>query len=427
MHIGIGKPTEEMVMRNDKREHMARTILAVFVVWTLLFSGIVGLGASFIAMAGEETIEPTADWNCNSAVTVSGDIKLDGDLNLLAGCILTVIDGGISFVQDNSHRYSLNINVGASLNLTNSYLTVETNQIEPYLSLPVNVDGTLIGWNAILQFPGFINVTGVIELWDSEVTGLIPPGWVSDPNGLLNDAPVFAFASGEGQFYRTTIDPYFTTSAFTRNDVNRGWMYDFNVTGASRVWIVDSYLDIDYSALDSAHNVLQVGDSARVFAYNMSIDTSDATPNRRGAIETTGTGVAYILRWANVLCEDNAGVPIETVSLDPLLVQTGTRPNFPDSLGLTPHAYILNYLGVTAGTWLVTGPNGKAMVPLLSEYIDDSVIQTTPNSEFYGPYEVTGTYNLPPVINSAAVFSFNPYPAMDPFDGTADVTLVFDT
>jgi subtilase family serine protease/RNA polymerase subunit RPABC4/transcription elongation factor Spt4 len=427
MHIGIGKPTEEMVMRNDKRERMARTILAVFVAWTLLFSGIVGLGASFIALAGEEPIEPLADWNCNSVVTVSGDIKLDGDLNLMAGCVLTVLDGGISFVQDYSHRYSLNINLGATMNLTNSYLTVETNQIEPYLSLPVNVDGTLVGWNAILQFPGFINVTGTIELWDSEVTNLIPPGWVSDPNGLLNDAPVFAFASGEGQFYRTTIDPYFTTTAFPRTDVNRGWMYDFNVTGASEVWLVDTYLDIDYSALDSDHNVLQVGDNARVYAYNMTIDTSYSLPSRRGAIQATGTGIVHILRWANVLCVDNAGVPIETVSLDPLLVQTGARPNFPDSLGQTPHSYILSYLGVTAGTWFVTGPNGKAMLPLLSEYIDSGAGQGPPNSEFYGPYEVTGTYDQPPILTSAVVFSFDPYPAMDPVDGTADVTLVFDT
>ncbi|MEE9223597.1 MAG: hypothetical protein V3U51_02490, partial [Thermoplasmata archaeon] len=127
---------------------MARTILAVFVVWTLLFSGIVGLGASFIALAGEEPIEPAADWDtfialagddpiepmvdwdtCSSNVTVPGDIKLDGNLTLLDGCILTVLDGGISIVQDDSNRHSLNINLGATLNWTNSYITVETNQI----------------------------------------------------------------------------------------------------------------------------------------------------------------------------------------------------------------------------------------------------------------------------------------------------------
>lgn len=427
MHIGIGNTTEDMVMRNDKSERMARTILAVFVAWTLLFSGIVGLGASFIALAGDDPIEPTADWNCNSVVTVSGDIKLDGDLNLLAGCYLTVLDGGISFVQDDLHRYSLNINLGATLNLTNSYITVETNQIKPYLLLPVTVAGTLIGWNAVLQFPGFMNVTGTVELWDSEVLALSGiPIWVTNPD-RFNDAPVFTFVNGEGQFYRTTIDNYFTSTAFSRTHANFGWMYDFNVTGTSRVWLVDTYLDIDYSAFDTTHNVLQVGNNAEVYAYNMTIDTSDTSAGRRGAIQASGTGIAYILRWANVLCVDNEGVPIESVSLDPLLVQTGTRPNFPDSGTQTPHNYILNYLGETGPTWLVTGPNGKSLVPLLSEYIDSSAGQGPPNSEFYGPYEVTGTFNQPPILTSAAIFSFNPYPAMDPVDGTADVTLVFDT
>ncbi|MCK5292049.1 MAG: hypothetical protein KAR39_08560 [Thermoplasmata archaeon] len=397
--------------------------MAVFVAWTLLFSGIVGLGASFIALAGDDPIEPTADWNCNSVVTVSGDIKLDGDLNLLAGCYLTVVDGGISFVQDDLHRYSLNINLGATLNLTNSYITIETNQIEPYLLLPVTVTGTLIGWNAVLQFPGFMNVTGTVELWDSEVLALsnIPP-WVTGSD-RFNDAPVFTFTGGEGQFYRTTIDNYFTSTAFSRTDVNFGWMYDFNVTGASQVWLVDTYLDIDYNAGDTAHNVLHVGNNAEVYTYNMTIDTSDISANRRGAIQTTGTGVAHILRWANVLCVDNAGVPIENVDLTPTFTQTGATPIFPDSGIATPHNYILTYLGKTAGTWLVTGPDGRSLLPLPSEHIDDAVDQTTPNSEFYGPYDISGLYLA---VTSSDTFSFNPYPAMGPADGTVEITLVFD-
>lgn len=403
---------------------MARTILAVFVVWTLLFSGIVGLGASFIASAGEEPIEPTADWNCNSVVTVSGDITLDGNLNLLAGCYLTVLDGGISFAQDDSFRYSLNINLGATLNLTNSYITVETNQIKSYLLLPVTVTGTLIGWNANLQFPGFINVTGTVELWDSDVTALSSiPGWVSRPD-RFNDAPVFTFTNGEGQFYRTRIEPMFTSISFDRNDPALGYMYDFNVTGASEVWFVDSYMNIDYHSSPSAHNALFVRDDSKFFAYNMSIDTSYVVSDRIGAIRTAGNGVARILRWANVLCVNNESVPIENVALSPVLLQTGAAPQFPDTLTGTPHNYILTYLGEAAGTWLQTGPNGKSKLPLPSEYISDGVPQTTPNSEFHGPYEVTGTYNA---LTDSAVFSFNPYPAMDPEDGTVEITLVFNT
>jgi subtilase family serine protease/ribosomal protein L40E len=422
MQISIGKIMEDMVMRNDEDGRMARTILAVFVVWTLLLSGVIGLGASWVAVAGEEPIEANDDWNCNSAFTVTGDIELDGNLNLLAGCVLTVQDGGITFAIDNQKRHSLNINVGATLNLIDSYITVETNQIQPYLILPVTVAGTFYGENAVLQFPGFINVTGTMELWDSDVTAMTDFGGYVSNIEPYDDAPVFTFAGNSmGQFYRTSIEPYYTGT--NRNDPNTGWMYDFNVTGNSRVWFVDSYLDVDFVNDVNVHNVLMVRDTSQVYAYNLSMDTS-ISGNRVGAVQTSGTGVLHIMRWANVLCVDNDGVPIEGVTLVPLRVQTGTRPNFPDSGTQNPHNYILSYLGETAGTWLTTGPNGKSLVPLVSEFIDDTVVQTTPNSEFYGAYEITGTYLT---LTDVKTFSFNPYPAMDPADGTAKITLVFDT
>jgi hypothetical protein len=414
-----------MVMRNDKREHMARTVLTVFVVWTLLFSGIVGFGASFMAVAGEEPIEPMAGYDCPAGNhNWTGDHYFDGDLNLAANCILTVRDGGITIFSDDDWRYSVNINAQAELRLVNSYLTAGINQIKPYLILPVTVAGTLYGENAMLQFPGFINVTGTIELWDSDVTAITDfQGVLSNPDEF-NDAPVLTFFGGEGQFYRTSIDTLYTsTRPGGRNDPATGFMYDFNVTGNSRVWFVDTYLGIDYDLSPLSHNQLWVRDTSLVFAYNLTIETSLGA-NRIGAIRTSTSGVAHILRWANVLCVDNEGVPIEGVTLDPVLVTTSSRPNFPDSLGQTPHAYILNYLGETALTWLVTGPNGKSLIPLPSEFIDDTVVQTTPNAEYYGPYEVTGTYNA---LTSSHTFSFDPYPAMDDIDGTVDVTLVFDT
>lgn len=402
---------------------MARTVLTVFVVWTLLFSGIVGFGASFMAVAGEDPIEPAAGFDCTPPGTYiwSGDVILDGDLNLQAGCILIVQDGGITIFSDNLNKRSLNIAAGATLRLENSYLTAGINQIGPYLVLPVTVDGTLYGENALLQFPGFINVTGTIELWDSEVTAITDFQGVVPDTEPFDDAPVFTFSGGEGRFYRTRIDTLYT-SPLGRNDPNTGFMYDFNVTGNSRVWFVDSYLGIDYDSSTTTHNQLWVRDTSLVFAYNLTIETSMVS-NRIGAVRTSG-GVAHILRWANVLCVDNDGVPIEGVTLNPVLETTGLRPDFPDSVSQNPHAYILTYLGESVGTWLVTGPNGKALIPLPSEFIDDTIFQTTPNSEYHGPYEVTGTYNL---LTSNHTFSFDPYPAMDPADGTVDVTLVFDT
>jgi hypothetical protein len=169
MHNGIGKLTEDMVMRNDKRERMARTILAVFVVWTLLFSGAVGLGASFVAWADEKPIEPTGDHNCSGLEIYDGDVKIDGNVNLNLGCYMIIRDGGLTIIMDDDDRHSLNINLGATLELNNSYLTVWTDQFKPYLLLPVTVAGTLYGVNANLQFPGFINVTGNFALNNTEL------------------------------------------------------------------------------------------------------------------------------------------------------------------------------------------------------------------------------------------------------------------
>lgn len=420
MQISIGKIMEEMVMRNDEDGRMARTILAVFVVWMLLLSGVVTLGASWVAVAGEETIE--SNYDCSGLEDWTGDNVIDGNLNLLAGCVLNVQDGGITFAIDNLHRHSLNINVGATLNLINSYITVETNQIQPYLILPVTVAGTFYGENAVLQFPGFVNVTGTMELWDSDVTAITDFGGYVTNTEPYDDAPVLTFAGNSvGQFYRTSIWPYYTGT--NRNDPNTGWMYDFNVTGNSRVWFVDSFLDVDFVNDVNVHNVLMVRDTSKVFAYNLSMDTS-VGGNRVGAVQTSTSGVFHIMRWANVLCVDNDGVPIQGVTLDPELIQTGARPNFPDSLGQNPHNYILSYLGETGATWLTTGPDGKSLVPLVIEYIDDTVIQTTPNSYYYGAYRITGTYLT---LTDVKTFSFNPYPAMDPADGTAEITLVFDT
>jgi subtilase family serine protease len=215
-----------------------------------------------------------------------------------------------------------------------------------------------------------------------------------------------------------------TSSSFDRNHATMGYMYDFNVTGSSEIWFVDSYLNIDYHSSPTLHNVLYVRDDSLVYAYNMSIDTTYAINDRVGAIRTAGNGVVHIMRWASVLCVDNEGVPIENVALSPILLQTGASPRFPDSGGSTPHIYILTYLGETALTWMDTGADGKALLPLPIERIDDFVNQTTPNSDYDGPYTVTGTYLA---LTSSQTFSFNPYPAMDPEDGTMEVTLVFDT
>ncbi len=415
---------EEMVMRKVNELRRARTVLSVFVVWTLVFSGTIGIGASLVALAADEPIEPVGiDVVIDTDELWPGDNELDGNLTITASGNLTVRDGGITFAQDFNNRYHLTIEAGGSLNLLNAYITVEIDQIKPYWLFEMDVSGTLYGENALLQFPGHVNVTGTMILWDSDVTGLtgdIP--WTLDDD-RYNDAPVLHFDGATAHFYRTSIMPMFQYTGFGRSHISLGYLYDFNVTGGSQVWIVDSYLDIDYSTGDNTHNELWARDSAKIYAYNMTIDTSAPGPSRNAAIRTSplpSSANVTLYRWASVLCIDSSGVPMPGVTLTPNLL-TGA-PSYPDSGGNNPPNNILNYIGENATSWKVTGPDGRALLPLPSEFINGNVDQTEPNSQFLGPYNITGQYGT---NFSYATFSFNPYPAMDPEDGTYEVILQF--
>lgn len=417
---------EDMVMLSVKKSRMARSILSIFVVWSFVLPGIFGIGWTLVGSAGDGPINPSPNLTVTSPMRTSGVIRLDENLVITATGNLTVENGGIIIVQDFPDRHSITIQAGGGLNLINSFISVETNQLEPYLILPVSVSGVLYGENAVLQFPGFLNVTGggQIIMWDSHITGLdyVPP-YV--PNGdTLKYAPIITIdGSGESHFYRSTIDSMFTTTVFDRNNATMGYMYDFNVGGDARVWIVDTYIGVDYSSGVKAHNVLWARDNSKVYAYNLTLDTSYVGTDRQSAIRTSApVAEVFLMRWARVLCVGNASTPIENVPLTPVLITTGGPPNFPDTGNPTPHNHILSYLGKAAATWKRTGPDGIAMLPLPTDEIDWTVDQTAPNSKYDGSYNVSGTYGG---YTDGSEFSFNPYPAMDGPDGTYEVTLRF--
>ena len=418
-------------MRKAKDLRRARTILSVFLVWSLVFSGAIGFGGFLVALAADEPIEPTVDWTVRTAMTMEDDNYLDGNLVIVGPQgNLTIRNGGLTLTPDYNNRHTITITNGGVLYLENAYLTVETDQIDPYYLLRIDVAGLLYGQNAVLQFPGHINVTvnGRIILWDSLVTGLSGDIPFTTADDRYNDAPVFYFNNAEGQFYRTRIDPLFAYTGFSRLHPTLGYMYDFNVTGTTKIWFVDSFLDIDYDTGASTHNVLYVRDSAKVYAYNMTIDTSAPGPTRFGATQTSpapSTANVTLFRWADVLCVDSSGVPIQNIPLTPELFQTGGAPYYPDLPGATPPDIILQYIGKTSANWKITGADGKALLPLPSEFINYNVDQTEPNSDFLGAHKITGRFNA--TTTSSKTFSFNPYPAMDPVDGTHEVILVFPT
>ncbi|MFQ6060762.1 MAG: CARDB domain-containing protein, partial [Thermoplasmata archaeon] len=415
-------------MRSGKESRMARNILSVLVIWSFLFPALIGIGNSMVASAGEGPIEPNPSMIISGTYTTTDEFVLDENLVITGTGNFTVIGGGITVTPDYVHRWSITIQDGGSLNLIDSYLTVETDQIQPYLVLSVDVSGVFYCEKALLQFPGFVNVTGngKMVMWDSEVSALIDiPSFVPDPTDW-DFAPVFTInGNAEAHFYRSTIGygSMFTTTDFDRNNATLGYMFDFNVEGDALVWLVDSYIGVDYESSPYTHNVLWAKDNAKVYGYNFTLDTDYQGDDRESAIRTAPpTAVVWLLRWANVSCLDNDSVPIEDVPLNPLLQPSLTPPTFPDTSTQTPHNYILNYLGKDQLTWKRTGPDGKVVLPLPTDKIDWTVDQTGPNSKFDGAYRIEGTYSG---FTSSSNFSFRPYPAMDPLDGSQKVVLRF--
>jgi subtilase family serine protease/ribosomal protein L40E len=417
---------EDMVMQSVKESRMAKSILSVFVVWSFVLPGILGIGMTLVGSAGDGPIDPSPNMTVTTPLTWYGVARLDENLVITGAGDLTVENGGIIFVQDQSHPHSLTIQAGGRLSLINSFISVETNQLEPYLILPVSVAGTLYGEDAALEFPGFVNVTGggEIIMWDSLITGLdyVPP-YVPGRLGLMYGPIMTITGTGDSQFYRSRIDSMFTTTAWDRNNATLGYWFDFNIGGDARVWIVDTYIGVDYESDVNAHNVLWARDNSRVYAYNLTLDTSHQGTGRQSAIRTSAPiAEVFLMRWARVLCVDNSSIPIENVPLTPVLITTSGPPSFPDTGNPTPHNYILNYVGRTDVTWKRTGPDGIAMLPLPTDEIDWMVDQTAPNSKYDGSYNVSGTYGG---YTDSVDFSFPPYPAMDGPDGTYEVTLRF--
>ncbi|MCK4949558.1 MAG: hypothetical protein KAS60_05690 [Thermoplasmata archaeon] len=126
----------------------------------------------------------------------------------------------------------------------------------------------------------------------------------------------------------------------------------------------------------------------------------------------------YIHRWLVPTVRDENGAPVEdadvdiTFLADPLLLPEYPRNGWAND----PSSDILTYLGKTVGNYKTTGADGRAWIPLLSEWMNSTLQQPTfPNTEFIGNYNATATY-VP--FTGFATMAFNPYPALTESDNT---------
>jgi len=227
---------------------------------------------------------------------------MDGNLTIRAGGVVKVVNGGISFTQDNGpdgvpgtsddRSYTLTIEDGGMLILERSILTTHLDQLDAFPSLGVLVrgGGTLIANDSTLQFPGhmFLDASTLI-MRNSEVighdteriSGYCNPTYF--PPDAFNDAPVLMFMSSNVSIYDSELRNVFEWSGdeeriynhtyeFARDDGDRSIVtYEFQRTPAklgARNNITDQEL-VNLTANDSAYFKVAPGEVFGVDSFDI--------------------------------------------------------------------------------------------------------------------------------------------------------------
>ena len=418
------------------RARMNGKVLSLMIVSMLAVGGLAVLLGASSAPAQAATCDQgggiiTSDWTITTAQVCSGILyTVDGSVTVNSGGSLTLINGGLSFAKDALHTgYSLTVNSGGTLVLDNSIVTVQTTAIQPYLKLAFTANGGSIVMRngAVLKFPGWFNATGAtISLSDSAITGFLPGEisstglWVSDND----NSPLIAWSSTSATLYQSQIARIYENTTYSSSvaaaNVTGPIEGNVSLTAGSALYAYDSYIGVDFSNKFSLHNEIQVDATSNAYLYNVTIDQSE-TPTQESLWQpayniTAAGGSIYLLRWAKVSVVDSTGFPVSGATIWSAQSPTSTTAQYPDnSMGTTPSAATLSYLGRTAANWNTTDAAGAVVLPLYSDVITTASL---PNANSFGNYQETVTFGS---ATATAGVNFNPYPAVTWQDNNAMV------
>ncbi len=401
-------------------------VLSLMIVSLLAIGGLLGFVLAVTPTASADTCGQastllTGSWVVTAPQTCSGLMfSLDGSLYIRSGGSLTLINGGISFVQDTGHIHAMFIDAGGSVTLNNSTITTATNILNPYVKLTATVNGTLaMVQQSVLQFPGalLLNSGSVLNMTsstitgfsDSQLSGLGTSSWVDDND----DSAIITMTGSTARLYQSTIEKIY------ENTQAGGLAKNITLSSTSTLYAYDSYLGIDFSNNWQIHNVLTVDTTSRAYLYNVTVDQaqSDATPQylQLPAIVPAGSGAVYILRWLHVETTDPYGTPIGNV---PVWSHIGTQTaQYPDNgNALTPSAQTLWYIGRTAATFNKTGASGWGRIPLWTDTVTQSSL---PNANSFGNYYLTAQYNAS--VQNTVAAGFPTYPSITAADNNLQV------
>lgn len=417
-----------MKSRNGNRLAWSAVILLVL---ALSATGLVGLLT--LDQAAADIVVVNGDWTVTGTNVYDGTIfKVDGNIYIESGALLEIRNGGIIFLEDSAHIYQLEIRDGASghgtLILDNSFLTTEPNQLSDYLKLDIIVAGTLILRNgSLIKHPGTLSTSGtaVVDVRNSEITGFTTEEIASfnlDPDDN-DDAPVMTFAGSS-----TVVIAASTVSRLYENAASPGPdpRYNITVQDTSTLTIIDSYVGVDFLDDDAKHNVIAAEGNSQVYIYNMTLDEEQSNTVDPSewipALVPVGTdSTFYVHRWLSTKVLDRFGSAVEGAYVESQILPTGQLAYYPDNGNANvPSSTLLGYLGRTASDFNVTDTAGRALVPLLTEWINASSFDpTTPNSNFIGNYRIRTSFSSYVEYED---ITFSSYPSMSAQDNTIVLT-----
>ncbi|HII40535.1 MAG TPA: hypothetical protein HA326_04880, partial [Thermoplasmata archaeon] len=402
--------------------------LSLMIVSLLAIGGLLGVVLSTAAPASADTCGQassilTSTWTVSSAQVCSGIMfYLDGDLSITGTGSLTLVNGGITFVQDTGHIHALTVAAGGSLILDNSMITTSTNTLNPYVALSASVSGNLVmASDSMLKFPGTLalNSGSVLNMTASTITGFS----AAELSGLGNSAFVDQ-NDDSAVITMTTATAYLFGSTITRiyeNTQAGGVSKNVTLQTNSNLYAYDTYIGVDFTNNWQIHNVLSVLTGSHAYLYNMTLDEvqSASTPQylQLPAIVPDGTSTVYILRWMHTTAADPYGTPLTAATIwSHIGAQTAQYPD--NGNALTPGSRTLWYLGRSASNWNTTDTSGQALIPLWTDTITSTSL---PNAFTFGSYEVTAKYAPNYIGNDSA--SFPPYPSIADADNNLDVVV----
>lgn len=186
--------------------------------------------------------------------------------------------------------------------------------------------------------------------------------------------------------------------------------------------IINSYVGVDWQSVPDAYiskNAFELTNGANLFMYNTTIDDDDggtggvddsleipegADPADYVPFRIEAGSQAYYFKWLETSVVDRYSMPVQGARLNStfhfteqsVVNQVSRINNFAtdsDPVWANAKDVMIDYLnrmyGVTAASFNITGTDGKAMIPLLTTYLNST---NYPNGDHVGDYDVEVIY-----------------------------------